>query len=245
MKIQRGLLGLSAITILFMVSCQSGSHKKVANLAPNAHQVTAEEVIQTSSYTYVRVVADDRDYWIATTKMAINEGGTYFWSQGVEMNNFTSKELNRTFPSIFFVQDFTDQPIIHSQPTQQGQPMQEAQPSETMAGKQVPQQTSINVQKAAGGITISDLYAKRSSYAGKIVKIRGQVVKFSPGIMGKNWMHLQDGTKDGNNYDLTVTSQGTVMVGDVVTVEGKVAVDKDFGAGYFYPVIVEDAAVMK
>jgi hypothetical protein len=228
-----------------MVSCQSGSHKKVANLAPNAHQVTAEEVIQTSSYTYVRVVADDRDYWIATTKMAVKEGGTYFWSQGMEMNNFTSKELNRTFPSIFFVQDFTDQPIIHSQAMQQGQPMQEAQPSETMAGKQVPQQTSINVQKAAGGITISDLYAKKSSYAGKIVKIRGQVIKFSPGIMGKNWMHLQDGTKDGNNYDLTVTAQETVMVGDVVTVEGKVALDKDFGAGYFYPVIVEDAAVMK
>ncbi|MCK7540360.1 MAG: hypothetical protein MZV63_60435 [Marinilabiliales bacterium] len=97
--------------VVFMAACQSGGPKKVDNLAPNAHQVTAGEVIQTSRYTYVRVIEDERDYWVAINKADITEGETYFWSVGMEMRNFTSTELKRTFESVFFVQDFTDKPI--------------------------------------------------------------------------------------------------------------------------------------
>ena len=77
--------------------------------------------------------------------------------------------------------------------------------------------------------------------------IRGKVVKYNGGIMGKNWLHLRDGSgkAEANDNDLTVTSQDTAAVGDVVVVKGVVRVDKDFGAGYAYPVIVEDAKIGK
>ncbi len=56
---------------------------------------------------------------------------------------------------------------------------------------------------------------------------------------------MQDGTGDETNSDLVVTSQNVVAVGDIVTAEGIVASDKDFGAGYFFAVIVEDAKIVK
>ena len=230
------MLALVAGLIVFMAACQSGGPKKVENLAINAHQVTAGEVIQTSRYTYIRVIEDDRDYWVAINKAEIKEGETYFWSEGMEMRNFTSPELKRTFESVFFVQDFTDQPITTDRPV----------PAPTMGGKQpVGEQGGISVERAEGGMTVGEIYAKKSELAGKKATIRGQVVKVSPGIMKRTWVHLQDGTKDGGNFDLTITTQEVVGVGDVVTFEGTVSVNKDFGAGYYYNVILEDAVLKK
>ncbi len=221
--------------VMLAISCGTGN-KRPENLAPNAHMVKVEEIIQTSMYTYARVTEEGNEYWVAINKADLKEGATYYWSQGGEMTNFTSKELKRTFKSIFFIQDFTDQPIT--------KPVQTA--PQSMAGKQqVPEVAGISVQKVEGGITVAELYAGKSSYAGKSVTIRGQVVKFSPAIMNKNWIHLQDGTKDGNNCDLTITTADTVKVGAVVILQGKVSLDKDFGAGYIYPVIIEDAIVKK
>jgi len=166
--------------------------------------------------------------------MEVQEGETYFWSVGSEMNNFTSNELNRTFESIFFVQDFTNQPITKSS---------QSNPVPVTGRPQTPERKGIEVPKAEDGITIAELYKNRSSWAGKTVKIRGEVVKFSSGIMGRNWVHLQDGTKEAGNYDLTVTTNAFVNTGEVVMFEGIVSLDKDFGAGYYYEVIVEDASV--
>jgi len=103
------------------------------------------------------------------------------------------------------------------------------------------EQKDITVDVAEGGITISDLYSNRDSYADKMVKVRGEVVKVNPDIMGINWIHIQDGTSDSGNFDLTVTTHDKPEVGDIVTFEGKISVNKDFGAGYKYNVIMEDA----
>ena len=83
----------------------------------------------------------------------------------------------------------------------------------------------------------------KDSLKGKKVNVRGKVVKFASQIMEKNWIHIRDGTgKEGSN-DLTATSAETVNVGDVVLVSGEIAYNKDFGAGYVYPVIIEDASI--
>jgi hypothetical protein len=235
--LQAPILLLSTLT-LTLISCQEHRSGRVPNLAPNAHQVTAQEVIQTSRYTYIRVLSEnDQDYWIAINKADIQEEGTYFWSEGMEMTNFTSKELNRTFPSIYFVQDFTDQPIIHSNPV----------PSPTtMAGRpQAPEDGGIRVDKVPGGYTVAELFAKRNTLNGNTVLVRGKVVKFSRQIMNRNWAHIQDGTREGDFYDLAVTTSDTVSLGGVVIFEGKVSVQKDFGAGYVYDLILEDARVRK
>jgi hypothetical protein len=71
-------------------------------------------------------------------------------------------------------------------------------------------------------------------------------VKYNEQIMGRNWLHIRDGSGTaGKDNDLTVTTADKAAVGDVVVVKGKVQVDKDFGAGYSYPVIVEDAKLAK
>jgi len=263
MKISALSLIFITITAAFLTSCGSGSNKKNANLAPNAHMVKAEEVIQTSAYTYARVSADGRDYWIAVAKMDIKTGGTYYWSEGSEMREFTSKELKRTFRSIFFIQNFSAEPITLAKeagdPSQMGDPGQMSQAGQTgqavpmgqagqggMTGKQPSvEHAGISVKKAEGGVSIAELFSKCKSLDGKIVKIRGEVVKFSSGIMNKNWVHLQDGTKDGENFDLTITTLDSVKVADIVVFEGKVTLNKDLGAGYFYDVILEDAKLKK
>ena len=102
-----------------------------------------------------------------------------------------------------------------------------------------------DMEKAPGGLSVAEIYAGQSGLAGKKVIVRGAVVKFTPGIMGTNWLHLQDGTCEGELCDLTVTTNEMAEVGAIVTVEGVLAVDKDFGAGYRYEVIVEGATLVK
>jgi hypothetical protein len=117
------------------------------------------------------------------------------------------------------------------------------------SGKAVVPFVELKIAKASGanGYTVADVFGKAASLNGKKVKIKAQVVKFSPEIMGKNWLHLQDGTGDPlkNTHDLVVTTTGKAEKGDIVTVEGVLAADKDFGAGYKYAVIVEDVTITR
>ena len=100
------------------------------------------------------------------------------------------------------------------------------------------------MKPAEGGITIAELFTKRDIYAGKTVKIRGEVVKYNSDIMKTNWVHIQDGTNDSGNFDLTITTSDVVKVGDVVIFEGAITLNKDFGAGYSYEVIMQNARLL-
>jgi len=101
------------------------------------------------------------------------------------------------------------------------------------------------VKKAEGGVTVEELFAGKANLSGKEIVLRGKVVKFNPQIMGKNWLHVHDGSGDANAHtnDLTITTDVPAKVGDTVLVKGKVILDKDFGYGYKYDVIIEDAKV--
>jgi hypothetical protein len=229
------LILLTAITMLVM-SCQT-KNKAKENLAPNVHKITAEEVIQSSNYTYVRVTEDGKESWIAIARQEVETGKNYYFEPSIEMQNFTSKELKRTFPSILFVSKFSDKPIVAAEPFTVADQPKGKQPAVAKEG--------LIIKSAEGGITIAELYSKKDAYAGKTVKIKGEVVKYSPEIMGKNWIHIQDGTKNNEDFDITITSAAATKVGDTVTFEGVVALKKDFGAGYFYEVIIEDAKIVQ
>jgi hypothetical protein len=107
----------------------------------------------------------------------------------------------------------------------------------------------IEVKKAEGadGKTVSEIFAHKGSLKGTSVAVRGKVVKYNPGIMGKNWIHLRDGSgsREQKNDDITVTTSDSAAVGAVIVLRGIVHVDRDFGSGYAYPVIIEDAKVSK
>lgn len=100
------------------------------------------------------------------------------------------------------------------------------------------------IARAEGGKTVAEVWTERQDLAGSEVAVRGRVVKFLPSIMNRNWLHLRDGSGEAGRDDVTVTTQATAQVGDLVTVKGRLAVDRDFGAGYRYDVIMEDAAVV-
>jgi len=226
------------LTGLFVFSCGKSEEQKTESAAANfdGHKVVVQEVIQATSYTYLRVTEDDREYWMAVTKREIAEGATQYYTTGMEMTDFQSKDLDRTFASIYFVQDLMDQPPV----TAPSMPMAGGMPQ----GKKIPpMDASLSVEPAAGGITIAQLYAHKNDYLYKKVKVRGKVTKYNSGIMSRNWVHLQDGTSEEGNYDVAVTTQDNVKIGDVVTFEGVVSLDKDFGAGYKYEVIIEEASL--
>jgi hypothetical protein len=165
---------------------------------------------------------------MAAPKAEIKEGEVLTYNQAMEMKNFESKDLKKTFESIFFVDKLDSKLGVGTM----NQPMK---PTIT--------EENIKVEKAAGGITIAQLFANPSAYANKTVTIKGKVVKMNSGIMGKNWLHIQDGTKSGEDFDLTVTTIDNVGKDDVVTVTGKIVLNKDFGYGYSYKVLLEDAKV--
>ena len=170
------------------------------------------------------------------------------------MENYESKTLNRKFDVVYFVGAIGkgDQPpagMTASAPAPAGGAgMMENMP-EGAHPKLDPAQAAKDAKVSFSGIkkadkTVGEIYSGQSGLAGKEVSVRGKVVKFSPQIMGKNWVHVQDGSGAEGTNDLTVTTAGTLpKVGDTVLVSGKLSLNKDFGMGYQYPVIVEDATV--
>ena len=107
------------------------------------------------------------------------------------------------------------------------------------------QNSAISVEKLAGEITVAQVYANRNNYSGKEIEIKGVVVKVNKEVMGKNWIHIQDGTSDNGNFDLTITSANVAEVNEEITVRGKIVLNKDFGYGYSYEVIMEDAQIVE
>lgn len=220
-------------SILMIVACDTKPRVKASNqdvmtgskAQTAAHTIVVKEVLQANSYTYIYVSEGDAEYWIATAKQPLEVGMTLHYDKGMEMNDFTSKEIDRTFDSIFFVNQIRG---TSSANARSGKNTMEAL-------------KDISVEKVPGSLSIAELYDNKAEYAGKMVTITGQVTKFNSGIMGRNWVHLQDGTTSGEDFDVTVTTTASVSKGDVVVFSGTVALDKDFGAGYIYDLIIEEA----
>jgi hypothetical protein len=100
-----------------------------------------------------------------------------------------------------------------------------------------------NMERPDGGKTVAEIYQQQETLAGTSVLVRGKAVKVANNILGKNWIHLRDGSGEAGSNDLTVTTQATVAVGESVTVRGTLSLNRDFGAGYKYDVLLEDAEV--
>jgi hypothetical protein len=154
------------------------------------------------------------------------------------MKDYHSKTLDRTFDVVYFV----DSIMVGGEQALSGEAkMPEGHPA---VGATEPAVKIEGIEKVAGGKTVAEIFSGKADLSGKEVAVRGQVVKFSAEIMGKNWIHLQDGTGAEGTSDLTVTTTAMVKVGDTVVVTGPVVTDKDFGYGYKYDVIIEDAKVV-
>lgn len=206
------------------------------------------EVIQGSSYTYMKVKENMSERWVAVTKQEIANGEVYYYDNALQMNGFHSKELDRTFDVIYFVNQISKTPVQQSSAGSMGMGGMSGMGGMNMSphsGKvESNQESEITLEKTESELTVADIFSKREDYSGKETEIRGVVVKVNNNIMGKNWVHIQDGTQSGQDYDLTITTSENVNVNDEVTFKGKITLDKDFGAGYFYDVIMEEAELV-
>ena len=212
--------------------------------APGTVSGTIVETMNSGGYTYARLQTGSKDAWIATSELPVKIGERLSATIDMPMENFNSKTLNRVFPLIYFVTD-----VAREGDAMAARPALAAAPALVGSHDTAPATAAPQVLEpmapAPGGVTIAQIWAERKTLSGKVVVVRGRVVKVNNEIMGSNWFHLQDGTgtaKDGTN-DLTFTTNATVKVGDIVTVSGTLATDKDLGAGYAYDAIVEKATV--
>lgn len=234
---------LLLILVVLFSSCVRNKQGVVGmqNTMPpaNAKVFEVNEVIQASSYTYMKVKENSNERWVAVSKQEVNVGDVYYYDEALQMTNFTSKDLERTFDEIYFVNQISKTPMAQSPMMGGGGGMP------AHSGKVTSEKLSeITMEKKSGEVTIADIFSNRAAYTSSEFEIRGVVVKVNPEVMGKNWIHIQDGTNSNSDYDLTITSQDIAQKGDEVVFKGKLTLDKDFGAGYRYDVIMEDAKLV-
>lgn len=255
---------LVVLAALALVACKKPEAPTPAQPAPAAPQAAPAaatvkgkvlEKLDAAPYSYLKLATASGEQWAAVPQAATKVGEEVAVSVSAPMPNFESKTLNRKFEMVLFGtlagaegQAAPAAAPAAAPPGAEGQPSPAAMAAQHQAAAAGPTDVKIaKIAKASGpdGRTVEELFTKKGDLKDKPVTVKGQVVKFSPGIMGRNWVHLRDGSgaADKNTHDVTVTTQDDVKVGDVVTVKGTVKLDKDFGAGYAYPVIIEDAKV--
>jgi len=197
-----------------------------ALFASTSHKAKVVETMSSGGYTYMKVKEYKQNYWIAMTQRAIKVGDIVEFTEQGWMKNFHSKTLNRTFDSILFAADKST-PAIEKL-------------------KSVKKTVMDSKYKENGTITVAELFKNREKYAGKTITIKGRVAKTSTGIMKLNWVHLRDDSNFENMDDIVfTTTQAVPANGAVVYAKGEVVIDKDFGYGYFYPVIIQKAEFSK
>jgi hypothetical protein len=226
------------------------------------------EAFDKSGYSYIRLETATGERWVATSEPGFKEGDEVTILDGNLMFNFHSPTLDRTFSEIIFASSVAggNQATLAATPaaTSDGGAHSfaaaldsESSPHGGMGGMKgmggmgnAPADmplADIKVEKAAGknAYRVEELFQQAAELNGQEVMVRGLVMKVSASIMGRNWIHLQDGSGDTakSNHNLVVSSESLPEKGEVVTVTGVFRANKDIGAGYKYAAMVEDAKI--
>ena len=239
-----GLMALALTT-----GCQQEQPQPTQAQAPEAQAPAAAaagksgtvvETMNAAGYTYVQVDTGTEKIWAAAPEFQVAVGDAVVVPEGMEMPNCESRTLQRTFEKIYFVDQILTGDAMAQAAAGTAQEMPEGHPK-------------VEADAASAGValegiskaenTVGEVLGSKDQFADKEVTIRGKVVKYNSQIMGKNWIHLQDGTGAQGANDLTVTTANEAKVGDTVLVTGKLVLNKDFGFGYKYDAMIEDAKV--
>lgn len=200
---------------------------KPSSFQEAVHRVKVLEILDADPYSYLNVSEGTETYWIAIRKQEVEIGNEYYFSKGLLKTGFESKTHQKTFDKLYLVSKLVA--LDHSK---------------TAVSKSTSDKKFVIVNDppstdTAGVVPISELLEHKESYAGNHIIIHGTITKINPEIMNRNWIHIKDGTAD--DYDLVVTSSELFNVGETVTISAHVVLNKDFGAGYSYPLILENA----
>ena len=269
-------LALAVLLALAVTACKKSNAPTPAQApdaaaaAPSAGGVRGKVVerIDAAPYSYLKITGAGGEVWAAVPQAAIENGTEVVIENPMPMDGFESKTLNRKFERIYFGtlagQGGAPQGAAPAGMPPAGMPPAAGAPGVMPPGGMPPGGMAaqhaaaaagpadvgdVKVPKAKGdnAKTIAEIHAQKAQLKEKKVTVRGKVVKSNAGIMGKNWIHIRDGsgTPEKADNDITVTSESAANVGEVLVITGVVRVDKDFGAGYAYPVIIEEATYTK
>lgn len=210
-----------------------------AAMANDLHQVIAEEVLNGSRYVFVKVREGMKSRWISTRSREVVPGQTYYYRGGLLKTNFESLEFQRSFDTIFLISSLVD--ANHAQNASRTAPaMTQAEPITTQ--KENISTHGESTVAPQGTISIAELVNNAAKYEGQTVQIHGTCVKINPNIMQRNWIHVQDGSKD--DYDLVITTVQYLPEGTEFTMSATVTLKKDFGSGYYYDMILENGVLV-
>lgn len=210
-----------------------------AELPGSAKGVVAE-TMDSGGYTYVKLTTGSGEIWAAGPQTPIQIGDKISYEGGMPMRGFHSDSLNRTFELVFFVPKLT---VNGAGGAAEAPAAPGAAPHASVTSPQ-PGAAAVDLKDIKkADHTVAEVFSGKTGLADKVISIRGKVVKYNAGIMGRNWIHIQDGSGEAGSNDLTVTTQINANLGDTVLVKGKLSLNKDFGGGYKYDVILEDANI--
>jgi len=233
---------LLSILILVVTPIVWAAEKHASTLSvPTVVTGNVLEVKEVETYTYLRIKTKDGETWAAISRTPTQKGAKVTIENVMIMNNFESKSLKQTFKTIVFgtLAGAGTGASKTGHPTSMAHPAT-ADPADT---------ADIRVIKATGANawTVAEIITKSAELKDKPVVVRGKIVKYNPGIMGKNWIHLRDGSGNAaeNTHDILVTTTVEAQLGDVVAVKGVTRTDRDFGSGYVYKTLIEDATIQK
>jgi len=231
------------LSMLAIYSCKDkqSSYKKINKVEKTSieeiHKIVVNDFMDAGGYTYLNVNEGGKDYWMAIPNTKVEKGATYFYTGGMLMKNFESKELNKKFDLITFSEGIsTSEEAINK--TAVKNPHSNAKDATDKV-------VEVNIEQPANGTSIADLFEKKETLKNQEVVVKGKVVKVNSGILDRNWIHIVDGTSFETKKDLTITSNEVVKVGDTVTFKAKVVLDKDFGGGYIYALLLEEGELVK
>ncbi len=204
------------------------------------HRVVVQQTLPTERYVYLLVSEGNRKFWIAARKQEIKTGETYFYRGGLLKTHFESKEYQKVFDTMYLVTNLV--PEDHSRHLTG----QKTTPAAPVAGPTTKVDIPTHTEKIVthkGIVRIAELVRDPGKYEGHTIQVSGTCVKINPNIMERNWIHLRDGSQD--DYDLVITSSGFVPEGSKVTMKGVVHLNRDFGAGYRYDLILEEGVILQ
>jgi hypothetical protein len=218
----------------------AGAATAISDSTPFSGKVL--ETTNAAGYTYILVDTGTNKLWAAAPQFQVKPGDRVEADASMPMPKYHSKTLNRDFDVVYFTGAVAVNGIRAAGAGAAGNLPKDHPP--VLGITKASQFDLSGLKKAEGGETVAEIYRQKDKLTGKEVKVRGKVVKYNSGIMGKNWLHVQDGSGATGSNDLTVTTSTNAKVGDTVLITGKLSANQDFGSGYKYALIVQDAKVL-
>jgi len=195
--------------------------------------------LPTSKYIYLNVTEGEETYWLATRSMEAKVGETYYYKEGLLKTNFESKEYNRVFDKVYLIGSLVS--ANHAN-TVKVETVGDYSNTNQSQKEDIPMHAEKMVQ-TKGSIKIANLVKDPKKYEGKTIQLDGICTKINAGIMDRNWIHIKDGSQD--DFDLVITTDAYVPEGAAFTMKAVVVLNKDFGAGYKYDLILEQGVIVK